>query len=98
MASISPALTFYAQVVRALDEIGAPYMIVGGFAAAAYGSTRVTHDVDLIVDLQPGHIFALAQRFPLPRYYADPYQMNTAIAQGTMFNLIDTEQGHKVDM
>lgn len=98
MASISAALTFYAQVVRALDEIGAPYMIVGGFAAAAYGSTRVTQDVDIIVDLKPVHILALAQRFPLPRYYADPYQMNTAIAQGTMFNLIDTDQGLKVDL
>ena len=98
MASISPALTFYAVIVRALDEIGTPHMIVGAFAAAAYGSARVTLDVDIIVDLHPANILALGQRFPLPRYYADPYQMNNAIAQGTMFNLIDTERGHKVDL
>ncbi|MBI5033670.1 MAG: hypothetical protein HZB51_24390 [Chloroflexi bacterium] len=98
MASITPNLTFYAEVVRALDEIKAPYMIVGGFAATAYGSTRVTMDVDMIVDLRPAHILALAQRFPLPRYYADPHQMRNAIAQGTMFNLIDTERGQKVDL
>jgi hypothetical protein len=97
MANVSPARTFYAEVVRALDEIGAPYMFVGGFAAAAYGSTRVTQDVDLLVDLQPAHLLALAQRFPLPRYYVNSHQMNSAIAQGTMFNLIDTERGQKVD-
>jgi hypothetical protein len=84
-------------VVHALEELKAPYMIVGGFAATAYGSTRVTMDVDLIVDLRPAHILALAQWFPLPRYYADPYHMRNAIAQGTMFNLIDTELGQKVD-
>lgn len=98
MASITPALTFYAEVVRALDEIQVPYMIVGGFAATAYGSTRVTMDVDMIVDLRPAHILALAQRFPLPRYYADPHQMRNAVVQGTMFNFIDTERGQKVDL
>ncbi len=98
MVTPYPLPTFYAAVLRALDEIGAPYMIVGGFAAAAYGSTRVTLDADMVVDLQPAHIFALAQRFPLPRYYADPHQMNTAVAQGTLFNLIDTELGQKVDL
>lgn len=98
MANTFPTLTFYAQVIRALDELDVPYMIVGGFAAAAYGSTRVTQDVDMIVDLQAGHILAVAQRFPLPRYHADPHQMNNAIAQRTMFNLIDTELGQKVDL
>ncbi len=98
MATPPQTATFYAAVIRALDEMGAPYMIVGGFAATAYGSTRVTIDADMVVELQPAHIFALAQRFPLPRYYADPHQMNQAIGQGTLFNLIDTELGQKVDL
>lgn len=98
MAKLTPALTFYAEIVRALDDIGAAYVIIGGFAAAVYGSTRVTKDIDLIVDLKPAHIAALSRRFPLPRFYADPYQMQNAIRQGTMFNLIDTERGQKVDI
>ena len=41
-------LGFYIEVVRALEEIEAPYMIVGAFAASAYGLTRSTHDIDIL--------------------------------------------------
>jgi hypothetical protein len=30
---------FYVDVVRALDDVGAPYMIVGAFGALSYGLT-----------------------------------------------------------
>lgn len=44
-------MDFYLRVVRALDEIDAPYMIVGALAGLSFGITRSTYDVDLIVDL-----------------------------------------------
>ncbi len=31
------SIKFYANVVRALDEIGAPYMLVGAFAGIPFG-------------------------------------------------------------
>ncbi len=89
---------FYIDVVRALDEIGAPYMLVGAFAASTYGLSRATYDVDIIVDLREPHFDALAARFPLPRYYADPQQMRDSTRMGIMFNLIDTERGAKADL
>ena len=45
-------LDFYIRVVKALDEIGAPYMIVGAFGGTIFGITRATHDIDIIVDLR----------------------------------------------
>ena len=66
------ALKFYAQVVRALDEVRAPYMLVGAFAGLAFGITRSTFDIDILVDLRESDFQALADRFPPPRYYADP--------------------------
>lgn len=98
MAKITQPLTFYAEVLQALEEIDAPYMIIGAFAAAAYGSERATHDVDMIVALAESHMDALAARFPSPRYYADPAQMRSATADGTLFNIIDSERGEKVDL
>ena len=89
---------FYIDVVRALDEIDAPYMLVGAFAASTYGLSRATYDVDIIVDLREPHFVALAARFPLPRYYADPQQMRDSTRLGIMFNLIDTERGAKADL
>lgn len=89
---------FYIEVVRALENINAPYMIVGAFAASTYGLARATYDVDIIVDLRESHFDALAAHFPLPRFYADPYQMRNSTQLGIMFNLIDTERGAKADL
>jgi hypothetical protein len=85
-------LGFYVEVVRALEEIEAPYMIVGAFAASAYGLTRSTHDIDILVDLRWQDCDALAARFPPPRYYADPEQMRNSMQSGIIFNIIDTAQ------
>lgn len=98
MARITQALTFYAEVLQVLEEINAPYMIIGAFAAAAYGSDRATHDVDMIVALAESHMHALAARFPSPRYYAETDQMQNGMANGTLFNIIDSERGEKVDL
>jgi hypothetical protein len=92
------ALSFYARVVRALDEIGAPYMLVGAFAGSAFGITRATYDIDILVDMKEEHFQPLADRFPLPRYYADPEMMRNSTRMGMMFNLIDTEEGVKADL
>lgn len=91
-------LGFYFDVVRALEEIGAPYMLVGAFAGSAFGISRATFDVDILVDLQEPHFDALARRFPPPRYYADPEQMRNSTRMGIMFNIIDTSQGVKADL
>jgi hypothetical protein len=89
---------FYVDVVKSLDAIGAPYMIVGAFGASSYGLTRATFDVDIIVDLHEHHFDALANQFPSPRYYADPDQMREGMELGIMFNLIDSERGTKADL
>ncbi|MBI5945856.1 MAG: hypothetical protein HY864_15965 [Chloroflexi bacterium] len=39
------AVSFYVQIVKALDEIGASYMIVGAFGGYPFGITRVTFDI-----------------------------------------------------
>lgn len=91
-------LGFYFDIVRALEEIGAPYMLVGAFAGSAFGISRATFDVDILVDLQEPHFDALASRFPPPRYYADLEQMRSSTRMGIMFNIIDTSQGVKADL
>jgi hypothetical protein len=89
---------FYLAVLQALEEIGVRYMVVGAYGASAYGLSRATHDVDMIVDLDTAACEALAARFPSPRYYADPDQMRNSIRLGIMFNIIDSSLGVKADL
>jgi hypothetical protein len=91
-------IDFYVRVVKALDEIGAPYMIVGAFAGSIFGITRATADVDILVDLHDQDFELLSQKFPLPRYYADPEMMRSSTKMGIMFNIIDTQEGVKADL
>lgn len=92
------AVSFYVQIVKALDEIGAPYMIVGAFGGYPFGITRVTFDIDILVDLREQDFGALSQKFPLPRYYADPEMIRNSVEMGIMFNIIDTNEGIKADL
>jgi hypothetical protein len=92
------AIDFYIRVVKALDKIGAPYMIVGAFAGLVFGISRATFDVDILVDLKEDDFEKLSDSFPLPRYYADPEMMRNSVKMGIMFNLIDTQEGVKADL
>jgi hypothetical protein len=92
------SVSFYVQIVKALDEIDAPYMIVGAFGGYPFGITRVTFDIDILVDLREQDFEALSKKFPLPRYYADPEMMKNSTEMGIMFNVIDTNEGIKADL
>jgi hypothetical protein len=91
-------LSLFVDILHTLEVIEAPYMIIGAFAATVYGITRVTYDIDIVVDLDERHIEALAVAYPLPRYYADLVQMRDSIQLGIMFNIVDTERGEKADL
>lgn len=93
-----PDLSLFLDILHTLEDIGAPYMIIGAFAAIQYGTTRVTYDIDIVVDLSEEHIEALTAAYPPPRYYADPVQMRDSIRMGIMFNIIDTSRGEKADL
>jgi len=73
-------------------------MIIGAFAGTVYGLTRVTNDIDMIVDINEGQGQALSDSYPLPRFYADPKMIRNSIRMGIMFNIIDTNRGEKADL
>lgn len=94
----SRGLTIFLDILLTLEALNIPYAIIGGFAATIYGITRATFDIDIVVNLEEKHIQALANAYPLPRFYADPLQMRHAMRLGTTFNIIDAERGEKADL
>jgi hypothetical protein len=97
-AKKTPDLSLFLDILQTLNRIDAPYMIIGAFAGTIYGITRVTYDIDIVVDLDDEHIEAISNNYPLPRYYADPEMIRNSIEMGIMFNIIDTDRGEKADL
>ena len=95
---VEPGFQLYFDVLQTLERLKAPYVIIGAFAGTSYGITRVTLDVDIVVDLNETHIQALAVAYPPPRFYANPDQMRDSIQKGILFNIIDTSEARKVDL
>ncbi len=93
-----PDLMLYLDILLTLERLDVPYVVIGAFAGVSYGVTRVTADLDIVVDLSEAHIQALVEAYPLPRFYIDPEQMRESIHLGMMFNIIDTTAGRKVDL
>jgi hypothetical protein len=44
------------DIVRALNEANVQYLIVCGLAVNAHGFVRLTRDVDLVLQLDPGNV------------------------------------------
>lgn len=44
------------RLCRALNEKGARYLLIGGFAVIAHGGGRFTKDIDLLVDDAPDNV------------------------------------------
>jgi len=49
------------RICRALNDAGAQYVLIGGFAVLAHGASRFTKDIDLLVDDAPENIARVKQ-------------------------------------
>jgi len=50
-----------ARLCRALNESGARYLLIGGFAVLAHGAGRFTKDIDLLIDDAPENVARVKQ-------------------------------------
>jgi len=89
---------FFTYVIEVMENLGIPYMVVGGFAAIFYGEPRLTIDVDIVVDMEPEHIKPLVAAFPVPDYYVSEEGIRDSLQRGYPFNVIQPATGAKVDL
>jgi hypothetical protein len=80
--------------VLLLKSLDIPFMLVGSHASSYYGETRLSQDIEIVVDLAPPKIQSLVQRVDPRRYY----HSETAIREGCMASLIDTHTGDEVNL
>ena len=56
-----PQVEDLARICRALNQAGARYLLIGGFAVIAHGGARTTRDIDFLIDSSPANV-ALVKR------------------------------------
>ena len=85
------------QVLDALEALQIPYMVVGSFASTFWGRPRMTHDVDLVVEIT-GEKVAELSRLLAPHFYAPLFVIEDAVRKRGQFNLIHLDYAFKVDL
>lgn len=74
-----------------------PYVIVGSFASGAWGESRFTNDIDIVVELNSYQVDALCDAFPGDEFYVSRSAAEEAIQHRTQFNVIHPQSGNKID-
>ncbi len=83
-------------VIATLEKNNIPYMLTGAIAVNYYGRPRLTHDVDIIVNIERKHIQSIVDAFH-QEFYISPEGIEDAIRHRTAFNIIHNETGLKID-
>ncbi|MBC7932573.1 MAG: hypothetical protein H7Z38_18595 [Rubrivivax sp.] len=85
------------SVVRVLDDLQIPYIVVGSVASSLQGFSRATADVDIVVDIhleQAAPLFAALK----DEYYIDEQAIRRAISLRRSFNAINFDSLSKIDV
>jgi len=87
--------------INPFNELKLSYMVTGGAASIVYGLPRLTHDIDLVVELSHNSIKPLLKKFSLDQFYCPPKEViQTEINRNIKghFNLIHHDTGFKADI
>jgi predicted nucleotidyltransferase len=85
------------HTVDVLERLAVPYLIVGSFASIAYGESRFTQDIDVVVALEEKQVPEFMAAFPAPEFYLSEAAIRDAIRASFQFNVIHPSSGNKID-
>jgi hypothetical protein len=84
-----------------LEENNITYIVTGSVAGIIYGEPRLTHDIDLVMELDIKDTHKIVAAFPAEKFYCPPPKViNLEIRRPFRghFNLIHHESGFKADI
>ena len=87
--------------ISRLNRLNIRYAVTGAIASIIYGEPRLTHDLDLVIELHLEDIDRFAAAFPLSEFYCPPaeiIQIEIRRSQRGHFNLIHHDTGFKADV
>jgi hypothetical protein len=72
-------------------------MVSGSVVSSFQGAPRMTHDVDIVIDVPAVSVALLVEALDAPDLYLDEDAVAQAVRERGTFNLIDTTSGDKAD-
>jgi len=84
-----------------LESAGILYVVTGSVAVIVYGDPRMTHDIDLVVEVARKQISSIIDAFPEEEFYCPPAEViGVECARSTRghFNIIHHATGFKADI
>ena len=84
-----PQVEDLVRICRALNDAGARYILIGGFAVIAHGGARTTKDIDLLVDASPDNVTRVKQALRILEDRAIDQVDDTDIARYTVVRVAD---------
>jgi hypothetical protein len=85
------------HAIDVLERQNLLYAVVGSFASTVYGEPRLTHDIDIVLELRLNQIAPLCAAFPAPEFYVSPSAAREAVLTRRQFNVIHPTSGNKID-
>src|SRR3989304_4126546 len=92
-------MTDFEALIRLLAGSGVEFIMVGGAAATAHGSARLTQDLDIVYQRSPEHIAGLAACLAPPHPYLRgagpglPFRPNRDTIEGGLNCTLITDLG-----
>jgi hypothetical protein len=94
-------LNLFTLYINILSKNKIPYFVTGSVAAIVYGDPRLTHDIDLVINLNNETVDIFLKAFTSEQFYCPPEEVIrnelNRNARGH-FNLIHLESGFKADI
>ena len=97
MPEADPLLVF----PQRLDQAGIAYMITGSIASIIYGEPRMTHDIDLVLELSTQQVAKFCAAFSESEFYCPPAEVICVELNRDIrghFNVIQHASGLKADI
>ena len=77
------------RICRALNDAGAQYVLIGGFAVIAHGAGRFTKDIDLLVDDSPENVARVKRGLSILADNAAADVADSDIAEHVVVRIVD---------
>lgn len=89
---------FCKAALKALNDGGVEYVIVGGLAAVYYGRPRTTMDLDLVVKFEPSSVERLCAALLKYGFDVSPREMQDAVRERVHVSVFDKNSPYRLDL